>query len=59
MAKFIMAAAIAALVATVGGAGAQTYPSRPITRRFRRAVLRTRSHASFPSRFAPRSASRS
>ena len=31
MTKLIMAAAIAALVATVGGAGAQTYPSRPIT----------------------------
>ena len=31
MTKLIMAAAIAALVATVGGAEAQTYPSRPIT----------------------------
>jgi hypothetical protein len=61
MTKLIMAAAIAALVATVGGAGAQTYPSRLITMiaPFPAAVLRTRSHASFPSRFAPRSASRS
>jgi tripartite-type tricarboxylate transporter receptor subunit TctC len=31
MTKLIMAAAIAALVATIGGAEAQTYPSRPIT----------------------------
>jgi len=31
MTKLIMAAAIAALVAGIGGAKAQTYPSRPIT----------------------------
>ena len=31
MTKLIMAAAIAALVAIIGGAEAQPYPSRPIT----------------------------
>jgi len=61
MTKLIMAAAIAALVAIIGGAEAQPYPSRPITMiaPFPAAALRMRSHASSPNRFAPRSASRS
>jgi hypothetical protein len=58
MTRSILAVAVVALVASIGGAAAQTYPSRPITMIAPFPGLPTRSRAFSPSRCGVRSASR-